>query len=83
MWAHALQRDRVAGELVDQRPVQPVNFTPCAASSPQLITGGTSSSSLAKTNYALEDRKILLPQDPQDRPSAELLDWHGSTVFRG
>ena len=33
--------------------------------------------------YALEDRKILLPQEPHDRPSAELLDWHSSTVFRG
>jgi putative restriction endonuclease len=33
--------------------------------------------------YALEDRKILLPQDPDHRPSGELLDWHSSTVFRG
>ena len=33
--------------------------------------------------YALEGREILLPRDPGDRPSAELLDWHASTVFRG
>lgn len=36
-----------------------------------------------RTYYALEDRRIVLPRDLADRPSAELLDWHASTVFRG
>ena len=33
--------------------------------------------------YALAEREILLPHNPADWPSAELLDWHASTVFRG
>jgi putative restriction endonuclease len=32
--------------------------------------------------YALEGRKISSPVNPDDRPSADLLEWHGDEVFR-
>ncbi len=32
--------------------------------------------------YDLNGQKILLPDNPSDHPDPELLDWHGSTLFR-
>ncbi len=36
-----------------------------------------------RTYYALEGTEIADPRDPADRPSHELLEWHGDVVFRG
>lgn len=33
--------------------------------------------------YAMDGRRIELPHDPDARPNAEALAWHGETVFRG
>jgi putative restriction endonuclease len=35
-----------------------------------------------RSYYSLEGREILLPPDPGSHPSPELLEWHGSEVFR-
>jgi len=32
--------------------------------------------------YALEGRRIFLPDDPRSHPDSELLDWHSNAVFR-
>ena len=36
-----------------------------------------------KVYYELDDRPLLLPDDPSNRPEPELLDWHHEEVFRG
>lgn len=36
-----------------------------------------------KVYYALENSKIRAPENPDYAPSAELLEWHNDTVFRG
>ena len=36
-----------------------------------------------KVYYELDDRSLLLPEDPRNRPSPELLNWHYEKVFRG
>jgi putative restriction endonuclease len=33
--------------------------------------------------YEIADSEIWLPSRAEDRPNAELLEWHGDTVFRG
>jgi len=33
--------------------------------------------------YALEGSPLRVPLPPAPRPSAEYLEWHGDTVFRG
>ncbi|MCO5316710.1 MAG: HNH endonuclease [Solirubrobacterales bacterium] len=36
-----------------------------------------------KTYYAMENQRILLPNDPDLRPDPEALAWHSETVFKG
>lgn len=36
-----------------------------------------------KTYYAMENRRILLPDDPGLQPEPEALAWHSETVFKG
>lgn len=33
--------------------------------------------------YALDGRQIIAPPSPDSRPSAEYLEWHANSVFRG
>jgi len=36
-----------------------------------------------RTYYALDGAGVLLPRAMEDRPRAELLEWHGDVVYRG
>jgi putative restriction endonuclease len=36
-----------------------------------------------RTYYALHGRSLSVPQSALERPSRELLEWHGANVFRG
>ena len=36
-----------------------------------------------RTYYALDGRRVLMPQTEGDRPDPELLEWHGEVVYRG